>query len=148
MFNFGNKKFDELSKEVDRLNTIVTVMMKEISLLKKSNETKSSQSDEALIAHYEAMNSIYNAAATKPKTTAPSSKSSLKSYVSGRSADTGTNNNDVIIAATMNDTTPSKCSTYTTTYAGTSFPDYSSSHSHSSHSSSYDSSSSDCGSFD
>ena len=146
MFNFKNKKIDDLTTEVARLNTVVTVMMKEISLLKQSVNGKSEKAkDEAMFAHYEAMNSILNSAATKPTTTAPSSKSSLKSQLSS-SGKSYTNNDAVIIAATMDDTTPSKCSTYSTTYAATSFPDHS--HSSSSHSSSYDSSSSDCGSFD
>lgn len=141
MFNFKNKKIDDLTTEVARLNTVVTVMMKEISLLKQSVNGKSEKAkDEAMFAHYEAMNSILNSAATKPTTTAPSSKSSLKSQLSS-SEKSYTNNDAVIIAATMDDTTPSKCSTYSTTYAATSFPDHS-------HSSSYDSSSSDCGSFD
>lgn len=146
MFNFGNKKIDDLTSEVIRLNTVVTVMMKEISLLKQTVNGKSEKAkDEAMFAHYEAMNSILNSAATKPTTSSPSSKSSLKSYVT-RSDKTYDNNDAVIIAASMNDTTPSKCSTYSTTYAATSFPDHS--HSSSSHSSSYDSSSSDCGSSD
>lgn len=123
MFNFGNKKIDDLTSEVIRLNTVVTVMMKEISLLKQIVNGKSEKAkDEAMFAHYEAMNSILNSAATKPTTSAPSSKSSLKSYVTR--SDKTYDNND----------------------AATSFPDHS--HSSSSHSSSYDSSSSDCGSSD
>lgn len=145
MFNFGNKKIDDLTSEVIRLNTVVTVMMKEISLLKQTVNDKSTQAEQNMFAQQENMNSISNASNYKSTTSAPSSKSSLKSYITGRD-NTYANNDAVIIAASMNDTTPSKCSTYSTTYAATSFPDHS--HSSSSHSSSYDSSSSDCGSSD
>lgn len=145
MFNFGNKKIDDLTSEVIRLNTVVTVMMKEISLLKQTINDKSTQAEQNMFAQQENMNSISNASNYKSTTSVPSSKSSLKSYITGRD-NTYTNNDAVIIAASMNDTTPSKCSTYSTTYAATSFPDHS--HSSSSHSSSYDSSSSDCGSSD
>jgi hypothetical protein len=144
MFNFGNKKIDDLTSEVIRLNTVVTFMMKEISLLKQTINDKSTQAEQNMFSHQENMNSISNASNYKSTTSAPSSKSSLKSYITGR--DNTYDNNAVIIAASMNDTTPSKCSTYSTTYAATSFPDHS--HSSSSHSSSYDSSSSDCGSSD
>lgn len=145
MFNFGNKKIDDLTSEVIRLNTVVTVMMKEISLLKQTVNDKSTQAEQNMFAQQENMNSISNASNYKSTTAAPSSKSSLKSYIT-RSDKTYANNDAVIIAASMDDTTPSKCSTYSTTYAATSFPDHS--HSSSSHSSSYDSSSSDCGSSD
>ena len=145
MFNFGNKKIDDLTSEVIRLNTVVTVMMKEISLLKQTINDKSTQAEQNMFAQQENMNSISNASNYKSTTSVPSSKSRLKSYITGRD-NTYTNNDAVIIAASMNDTTPSKCSTYSTTYAATSFPDHS--HSSSSHSSSYDSSSSDCGSSD
>ena len=145
MFNFGNKKIDDLTSEVIRLNTVVTVMMKEISLLKQTFNDKSAQAEQNMFAQQENMNSISNASNYKSTTSVPSSKSSLKSYITGRD-NTYANNDAVIIAASMNDTTPSKCSTYSTTYAATSFPDHS--HSSSSHSSSYDSSSSDCGSSD
>lgn len=145
MFNFGNKKIDDLTSEVIRLNTVVTVMMKEISLLKQTINDKSTQAEQNMFSHQENMNSISNASNYKSTTSAPSSKSSLKSYITGRD-NTYANNDAVIIAASMDDTTPSKCSTYSTTYAATSFPDHS--HSSSSHSSSYDSSSSDCGSSD
>lgn len=140
MFNFGNKKIDDLTSEVIRLNTVVTFMMKEISLLKQTINDKSTQAEQNMFSHQENMNSISNASNYKSTTSVPSSKSSLKSYITGRD-NTYANNDAVIIAASMNDTTPSKCSTYSTTYAATSFPDHS-------HSSSYDSSSSDCGSSD
>ena len=156
MFNFGNKRVDELSKEVDRLNTIVTVMMKEISALKTN---KSEQSEQDMIAHYEAMNAVYHAGLQKPNhsnamITASLSSGFKASLQKSKDARTSTARNgnfytdDVIIAA-MDDATPSKCSTH----SGSSHHDYGSSHSHSSHShsshsSSYDSSSSDCGSCD
>ena len=165
MFNFGSKEIDRLSKEVDRLNTVVTVMMKEISAL-KTNKVEKSEKD--MIEHYEAMNSMYNASAQQQamnniyNATVNKTKESVKHIPSGGITFTNSSNNDAIImASTMADTSSNvKCGTYTTTYAGTSHPDYSSSHSHSSppdyssshshssHSSSYDSSSSDCGSCD
>jgi hypothetical protein len=146
MFNFGNKKIDDLTSEVIRLNTVVTIMMKEISLLKQTVNDNSTSPEQNMFSQQENMNNINNASNYKSTTSVPSSKSSLKSYIT-RSDKTYTNNNDaVIIAASMNDTTPSKCSTYSTTYAATSFPDHS--HSSSSHSSSCDSSSCDSGSYD
>lgn len=135
MFNFSKKRIDALSIEVDRLNTVVTVLMKEIALLKNANVEKQTKNANAQQQNANSIQNAYSYGSVKAELTKSSARPSE------------TSNNDVsslYTAAILASCDDSPKSSSSSDYGSSHSSSYSSSYSSSDYSSSSDSGSCSC----